>query len=100
MIQDEIKKKYLKKIKLIQKYNQFYYDKNKSIITDYEFDSIKREVLELEKKYDYLENKNSPSKNVGYTPSKNFKKVKHKEPMLSLGNAFNEEDLFNFEKNN
>tara|TARA_B110000003_G_scaffold273471_1_gene311284 strand:- start:34 stop:2064 length:2031 start_codon:yes stop_codon:yes gene_type:complete len=98
MIQDEIKKKYLKKIKLIKKYNQFYYDKNKSIITDHEFDSIKSEVLELEKKYDYLENKNSPSKNVGYTPSKNFKKVKHKEPMLSLGNAFNEEDLFNFEK--
>jgi DNA ligase (NAD+) len=98
MIQDEIKKKYLKKIKLIQKYNQFYYDKNKSIITDYEFDSIKREVLELEKKYDYLKNKNSPSKNVGYTPSKNFKKVKHKKPMLSLGNAFNEEDLLSFEK--
>jgi len=98
MIQEEIKKKYLKKIKLIQKYNQFYYDKNKSIINDNEFDLLKREVLELEKKYNYLKNKNSPSKNVGYIPSKNFKKVKHKEPMLSLSNAFNEEDLLNFEK--
>ena len=98
MIRDEIKRKYLKRIKLIQKYNQFYYDKNKSIITDNEFDSLKIEVLELEKKYNYLKNKNSPSKNVGYTPSKNFKKVKHKEPMLSLSNAFNEDDLLNFEK--
>jgi DNA ligase (NAD+) len=35
---------------------------------------------------------------VGFKPSKNFKKVKHKVPMLSLGNAFNEEDLKNFEK--
>ena len=98
MIQDEIKKKYFKKIKLIQKYNRFYYDKSKSVISDQEFDSLKKEVLELEKKYDYLKNKNSPSKNVGYTPSKNFKKVKHKTPMLSLGNAFNVEDLLNFEK--
>jgi len=72
MIQDEIKRKYLKRIKLIQKYNQFYYDKNKSIITDHEFDSLKREILELEKKYNYLKNKNSPSKNVGYTPFKKF----------------------------
>jgi len=98
MIQDEIQKKYLKKVKLIQKYNQFYYDKNKSIIADHEFDHLKREVLELEKKYNYLKNKNSPSKIVGYAPSKNFRKVKHRVPMLSLGNAFNEEDLLNFEK--
>ena len=98
MIQDEIKRKYLKRIKLIQKYNQFYYDKNKSIISDHEFDSLKIEVLELEKKYNFLKNENSPSKNVGYKPSKNFKKVKHKEPMLSLSNAFNEDDLLNFEK--
>ena len=98
MSHEEIKKKYLKKIKLIQKYNKFYYDKNKSIITDHEFDILKLEILKLEKKYNYLKNNNSPSKNVGYSPSRNFKKVKHKIPMLSLGNAFNEEDLLNFEK--
>ena len=40
----------------------------------------------------------SPSKIVGFKPSKNFKKVKHKVSMLSLSNAFNEEDLINFEK--
>jgi len=94
----EIYKQYLKKIKLIQKYNQFYYDKNKSKISDSDFDIIKKEVLELETKYSFLKNKDSPSESVGFKPSKNFKKVKHKIPMLSLGNAFNENDLKNFEK--
>ena len=94
----EIYKEYLKKIKLIQKYNQLYYNKNKSYISDSQFDKLKKEVLELEKKYSFLKNKSSPSLTVGFKPSKNFKKVKHKVPMLSLGNAFNEEDLLNFEK--
>ena len=94
----EIYKEYLKKIKLIQKYNQLYYNKNKSDISDSQFDILKKEVLELEKKYSFLKNKSSPSLTVGFKPSKNFKKVKHKVPMLSLGNAFNEEDLLNFEK--
>ena len=94
----EINKNYLKKIKLIKKYNELYYNKNSSTISDYEFDILKKEVLELEKKYSFLKNKSSPSLTVGFKPSKNFKKVKHKVPMLSLGNAFNEEDLLNFEK--
>ena len=94
----EINKNYLKKIKLIKKYNELYYNKNRSTISDYEFDILKKEVLELEKKYSFLKNKSSPSLTVGFKPSKNFKKVKHKIPMLSLGNAFNEEDLLNFEK--
>ena len=94
----EIYKEYLKKIKLIQKYNQLYYNKNKSDISDSQFDILKKEVLELEKKYSFLKNKSSPSLTVGFKPSKNFEKVKHKIPMLSLGNAFNEEDLLNFEK--
>jgi len=98
MSDNEINKIYLKKIKLIQKYNEFYYNKDSSIVTDYEFDQLKKEVLDLEKKYSFLKNKNSPSLSVGFTPSSNFKKVKHKIPMLSLGNAFNKEDLLNFEK--
>jgi len=98
MVSESIKKKYLKNIKLIKKYNQLYYDKNKSDISDSEFDKIKKEIIDLENKYSFLKNNNSPSKSVGFKPSKNFKKVKHRMPMLSLGNAFNEEDLINFEK--
>jgi DNA ligase (NAD+) len=93
-----IEKEYLKKIDLFKKYNQSYYSDNISIISDKEFDILKKKILEIENKYKLLKNKFSPSVSVGFKPSKNFKKVKHKIPMLSLGNAFNEEDLKNFEK--
>ncbi len=95
---NQIKKIYKEKIKLYLKYNKFYYDKSKPLIDDSEFDNLKKEILLLEKKYTFLKSDNSPSKLVGYIPSKNFKKVKHKVPMLSLSNAFEEEDLKNFEK--
>jgi DNA ligase (NAD+) len=75
---------YLKKINLVQKCNKYYYDKNKPIISDQEFDLIKKEIIDLEKKYKFLNSKFSPTKSVGFQPSKNFKKVKHRVPMLSL----------------
>ena len=93
-----VKKNYLKKIKLFQKYNKFYFNEDKSIVTDQEFDLLKRDIIDSEKKYNFLRSSQSPEISVGFKPSKNFYKVKHKIPMLSLGNAFNEEDLKNFEK--
>ena len=93
-----IKRKYNKKISLIEKYNKFYYDKDQSIISDQEFDLLKKDLIDLENKYDFLKSEKSPTRSVGFKPSKNFSKVKHKVPMLSLSNAFNEEDLENFEK--
>ncbi len=98
MSNDFIKKDYLKKIKFIQKHNNHYYNKDKPIIPDSEFDKLKKNVIDLENKYNFLNNKNSPSQSVGFKPSKNFQKIKHRVSMLSLGNAFNEEDLQNFEK--
>jgi len=92
------KKNYLKKIKLIKKYNKYYYDKSNPTISDEEYDQLKREIIDIEKKYPNLINKESPSLNVGFKPSKNFKKIKHKVPMLSLSNAFDKDDLKNFEK--
>ena len=93
-----IKKNYLNKVKLLNKYNKFYYDKSNSIVSDQEYDDLKLDIFNIEKKYPNLISKESPSLKVGFKPSKNFKKIKHKIPMLSLGNAFNEEDLVNFEK--
>ena len=98
MNSDKIKKDYQKKIAQILKHNEHYYDKNKPLISDQEYDDLKKEILKIEKKYDFLDNNNSPSKTVGFKPSKIFKKVKHKTPMLSLSNAFTKEDLLNFEK--
>ena len=93
-----IEKEYIKKINLFKKYNKSYYSDSISIVSDEEFDILKKKILELENKYKLLKNKYSPSVSVGFKPSKNFKKVRHKVPMLSLGNVFSEEDLKNFEK--
>ena len=98
MNNDLIKKDYFEKIKLIQRYNEHYYDKDKPLISDQKFDILKKEIIDLEKKYPFLKSDKSPTVSVGFKPSKNFIKVKHKVPMLSLGNAFNIEDLINFEK--
>ena len=98
MVDEKINQKYLKKIKLLQKYNKHYYNLNNPLIDDFKFDKLKSEIIDLEKKYNFLKHKSSPSNSVGFKPSKIFKKVKHKTPMLSLGNAFTEEDLINFEK--
>ena len=89
---------YEKKIKLYEFYNKYYYEKNNPKVLDSEYDNLKLEILNLEKEYNFLKSNKSPSINVGFKPSKNFQKVQHKVPMLSLANAFSEEDLENFEK--
>ena len=91
-------KEYQEKIKSLAYYNKSYYDDNKSVITDSEYDKLKKEITDLEKKHKFLKSKDSPATSIGYKPSKNFKKASHKVPMLSLANAFSKEDLLNFEK--
>ena len=98
MNKDLIKKKYKKKIKSLNYYNKRYYNDNISEITDSEYDDLKKNIINLEKKYTYLKLKDSPTTTIGYKPSKNFKKALHRVPMLSLANAFSEDDLLNFEK--
>ncbi len=93
-----IKQDYQKKIDELKKHNKFYYENSSPEISDKEYDKLKRQILNLEKEHAYLKSNFSPSKIVGFKPSKNFAKYKHKEKMLSLSNAFDEEDLFNFEK--
>jgi len=98
MNKKEIESKYINKIKLLNEFNKFYYDKSNPKISDKEYDDLKKEILILEKNFNFLKSVKSPSKIVGYKPSKNFKKAQHRIPMLSLANAFDEKDLLNFEK--
>ena len=98
MKKKEIEKEYKKKIQKLIKFNKFYYEKNSPIVDDREYDTLKNDILKLESKHSYLKSKNSPSKIVGFKPSKNFKKISHRVPMLSLANAFDQDDLNNFEK--
>ena len=63
-----------------------------------DYDGIKQVVLDLERKYKYLKDQNSPSQKVGYKPTARFKKEDHEVPMLSLSNAFSKENVADFIK--
>ncbi len=98
MKENDIKKYYNQRINQYRKHNKLYFDKSSPKISDKEYDQIKRDILDLEKQYSYLNSNLSPSNSLGFTPSKNFIKSSHRVKMLSLSNAFDLEDLKNFEK--
>ena len=98
MERKEIEKVYVKKINKLKKYDEAYFKYDSPIISDKDYDDIKQEILNLEKKYNYLKSQNSPSKKVGYKPSSKFDKVAHEVPMLSLSNAFSKENVVDFFK--
>jgi len=95
-------KKIINRIKLLAKsineHNIHYHQNDKPIISDSEFDKLVIENSLLEKKYPNLKLKNGPNDNVGGKLKKKFKKIKHKSPMLSLTNAFNSEDIEEFDE--
>jgi len=98
MQKKEIEKVYIEKINQLKKHDKAYFKHDNPIISDADYDNIKKQILNLEKKYKYLKNENSPSKRVGYEPSNKFTKVIHDVPMLSLSNAFSEENIVDFLK--
>ena len=65
MNKKSIQIEYSEKINLINEFNKFYYDDNNPKVTDQKYDELKKEILELEKKYKFLNSKRSPSKVVG-----------------------------------
>ncbi len=83
--------------KEISEHNYSYYLLDKPMVSDFEFDKMLEELIELEKSHPEFFDVNSPSQRVGGTVNKNFKTVKHKTAMLSLGNTYSEEELRNFD---
>jgi len=79
-------------------HNHAYYLLDKPTLSDFEFDKMLDELILLEKAHPEFFDINSPSQRVGGTVNKNFKTVKHKRAMLSLGNTYSEEDLRDFDK--
>jgi len=97
-IKDNIIKSYIKKTKLLNKYDKFYYEKDSPIVTDQIYDEIKNKVLELEKKNSFLHQYGSVKDSVGFKPSSKFAKIKHSKAMLSLSNSFSINDIEDFIK--
>lgn len=81
----------------ISQANIDYYVLNESTIPDAEYDRMMQELLSIEKKYTKLVTKDSPTQRVGAKPLDSFSEVKHVVPMLSLNNAFDEEEMTAFD---
>jgi len=96
--EDSLTKNYLDKVKLIEKYNEHYYDKDAPNISDRKYDELKKEILGLENKHLFLKKYGSIKNKIGFKPSSKFNKIRHSKPMLSLANAFDNNDIQDFEK--
>ena len=83
---------------LLEKYNYEYYVLDNSSVSDAEFDRLMQELIMLENEHPEFASPLSPSQRVGGLVQDEFKKVTHKRMMLSLANAFNEDDLRSFDK--
>ena len=94
----DIIKKYSLKVKTLKEHSNFYFNLDKPKISDAEYDQLKKEIGELEKKFNFLKNLGLTNNLVGSSPTNKFKKIKHLEPMLSLSNAFEENDMKDFVK--
>lgn len=80
----------------IAHHNRRYYEHDAPEIPDAEYDALMQELARLEKEHPELVSADSPTQRVGSAPAGKFAKVRHSVPMLSLGNAFSEEDVVDF----
>ena len=84
--------------KKIRYHNNKYYSLDNPEITDNEYDKLLKKLIKLEEKYPEYKTKTSPTQKVGSKVLDEFEKVEHNVKMLSLNNAFDKQDLFDFEK--
>jgi DNA ligase (NAD+) len=82
----------------IEEHNYKYYVEAQPSISDFEFDKLLEELITLEKEHPEYLKPDSPSQRVGGQITKEFKTVKHKYPMLSLGNTYSEQELSDFDE--
>ncbi len=83
---------------LLNKYNYEYYVLNQSSISDYQFDALMNELIDLENRNPHMHDDNSPTNRVGGMVVDGFNKIEHKSPMMSLGDVFSYEELEDFDK--
>jgi len=92
------KERVLELHRLISMHSHNYHSLDAPTIEDHEYDALFNELLSLENKYFELRYSYSPTQRVGSKPLEGFKKVEHNAPMLSLDNAFNSEDMEDFNR--
>ena len=82
----------------INRHNERYYVQDAPIISDAEYDLLMRELAQIESEHPQLKTADSPTQRVGAAPLAAFSSVTHQVPMLSLGNAFEDDELRTFDK--
>lgn len=95
---DPVKKKIEELSKQLEEHNYSYYVLSNPTISDFEFDKMLEELIRLEKEHPEYLKSDSPSQRVGGQVTKEFRSVKHKYPMLSLSNTYNESDVRDFDE--
>lgn len=95
-IPEEVKREIERLVREINYHNYRYYVLDSPVISDEEYDLMLRKLKELEERWGYIL-PDSPTQRVGAPPSEKFEKVEHREPMLSLDNAFSVEELIDFD---
>jgi DNA ligase (NAD+) len=83
---------------LLDKANNAYHGIDSPIMTDAEFDFLKKRNLEIELKFPQYKKPDSPTEKIGYLPSEKFSKIKHSKKMFSLSNGFENNDLYDFDE--
>jgi len=81
---------------LINKYDYYYYVLDRPLVSDQEYDELKRELAELEERWPELRTPDSPTQRVGGAPREEFTKYRHAQPMVSLDDARSEDELMEF----
>jgi len=94
----DIKQRIHDLINQIEKCNYEYYTLDNPTISDFEYDKLMVELIDLEEKYPHLKQEESPTSRIGGKILDKFTKIYHDKPMMSLSNAFNEADLRHFDK--
>ncbi|HVS93931.1 MAG TPA: NAD-dependent DNA ligase LigA [Mucilaginibacter sp.] len=98
MSPEEAKKRIAKLTAELKQYSYEYYVLSMPTVSDYEFDKKLEELIALETQFPEFIDPDSPTENVGGFITKEFQTVKHRWPMLSLGNTYNEQELFEFDQ--
>lgn len=80
----------------ISKHDKLYYQSDAPTISDAQYDALRKRLTDIESRFPHLVTASSPSQRVGAQPSGRFAKAPHAVPMLSLGNAFSDEDVADF----
>ena len=94
----DLKKRVKELTDLLEKYNYEYYVLDNPSVSDAEFDRLMQELMLIEEQHPELKSNVSPTQRVGGQVVSEFKKIPHKRMMLSLANAFNEDDLYDFDR--